>query len=171
MGQLRSLLRGIALGTGAGPAGVLGDLDRAMALLRLSTLATAAVARLERAGDGSTTLRWSNAGHPPPVVIGPDGVVTVLARDRADMLLGVDPDRTRRESVASLQEGSTVLLYTDGLVERRDEDLDAGQARLTEVLGELAGRPLEELCDLVVERMVDGHPDDDVALVAVRLRP
>ncbi|HJX42563.1 MAG TPA: SpoIIE family protein phosphatase [Geodermatophilus sp.] len=173
MGQLRSLLRGIAIGTGAGPSDVLRDLDRAMTLLRLPTLVTAAVARLEQTpaeiGEGTTRLRWSNAGHPPPVVISPDGAVTVLAGERADMLLGVDAGRPRRESVAVLDRGATVLLYTDGLVERRDADLDAGQARLTEVLAELADRPLPELCDLLVERMVDHRPDDDVALVAVRL--
>jgi serine phosphatase RsbU (regulator of sigma subunit) len=175
MGQLRSLLRGIAIGTGAGPADVLRDLDRSMALLRLSTLVTAAVARLEQVpaeiGAGTTRLRWSNAGHPPPVVLAPDGAVTVLAEDRPDMLLGVDADRPRRESVAVLDRGTTVLLYTDGLVERRDSDLDEGQARLTAALAELADRPLPELCDLLVERMVDHHPDDDVALVAVRLHP
>jgi serine phosphatase RsbU (regulator of sigma subunit) len=62
-----------------------------------------------------------------------------------------------------------VLLYTDGLIERRDADLDAGMVRLREVLIELAGLPLEELLDEVLERLVEGHPEDDVALVAVRL--
>jgi serine phosphatase RsbU (regulator of sigma subunit)/PAS domain-containing protein len=175
MGQLRSLLRGIAIGTGAAPADVLRDLDRSMALLRLPTLVTATVARLEQApgeiGAGTTRLRWSNAGHPPPVVLAPDGAVTVLAEGRADMLLGVDPGRPRRESVAVLDRGTTVLLYTDGLVERRGSDLDEGQVRLTEALAQLADRPLPELCDLLVERMIDRDPDDDVAFVAVRLHP
>ena len=173
MGQLRSLLRGIAIGTGAGPAAVLRDPDRAMDLLRLGTLATAAVARLEQApqeiGRGVTRMRWCNAGHPPPLVLHADGRVSVLAAERADLLLGVDPERERRESVTVLDRGDTVLLYTDGLVERRDGDLDAGQARLVEALAGLADRTLQELCDLLVEQMVDGHPDDDVALVAVRL--
>jgi serine phosphatase RsbU (regulator of sigma subunit) len=173
MGQLRSLLRGIAIGTGAGPAAVLADLDRAMALLQFDSLATAAVARFEQTPEeialGTTRMRWSNAGHPPPVLVTPDGGVSVIRVPRADLLLGVDPDAVRRESVAVLERGSTVLLYTDGLVERRDSDLDDGQARLTAALAEFGGRPLQELCDLVVERMVDGHPTDDVALVAVRL--
>ncbi|MBM7806983.1 serine phosphatase RsbU (regulator of sigma subunit)/PAS domain-containing protein [Geodermatophilus bullaregiensis] len=173
MGQLRSLLRGIAIGTGAGPAAVLGDLDRAMALLQFGSLATAAVARFEQTPEeissGTTRMRWSNAGHPPPMLIGPDGAVSVLRGSRADLLLGVDPTAPRREWVAVLERGATVLLYTDGLVERRDSDLDDGQARLSAALAEFSGRPLQELCDLVVERMVDGHPTDDVALVAVRL--
>ena len=175
MGQLRSLLRGVAIGTGSGPAAVLCDLDRAMDLLRLDTIVTAAVARLEQTPeeieDGVTRLRWSNAGHPPPLVLHADGRVSVLAAERADLLLGVDPARGRRESVVELDRGDTVLLYTDGLVERRDGDLDSGTARLVETLTELAGRPLQETCDLLVDRMVDDHPDDDVALVAVRLHP
>ncbi|WP_448642045.1 SpoIIE family protein phosphatase [Geodermatophilus sp. URMC 63] len=173
MGQLRSLLRGIAIGTGEGPAAVLGDLDRAMALLQLGSLATAAVARFEQTPEeidrGVTRMRWSNAGHPPPVLITPDGAVSVLRGPRADLLLGVDPDAPRRESVAVLERGSTVLLYTDGLVERRDADLDDGQTRLATALADLGGLPLQQMCDRLVERMVDGHPTDDVALVAVRL--
>ncbi|PWW21844.1 GAF domain-containing protein [Geodermatophilus normandii] len=175
MGQLRSLVRGIALSTGAGPAAVLSDLDRAMELLRFRTLATAAVARFEQTpGEidrGTTRMRWSNAGHTPPILLTSGGDVRVLATERADMLLGVDPEAPRREWVVELERGATVLLYTDGLVERRDADLDAGTARLVSALADLGDRPLQELCDLLVQHMVDGHPDDDVALVAVRLHP
>ncbi|SDY60229.1 Stage II sporulation protein E (SpoIIE) [Modestobacter sp. DSM 44400] len=64
-----------------------------------------------------------------------------------------------------------MLLYTDGLIESRDGDLDSGVARLREVVAELAGRPLDELCDEVLDRLVHGRPDDDVALVAIRLHP
>jgi serine phosphatase RsbU (regulator of sigma subunit) len=73
--------------------------------------------------------------------------------------------------VVTLDRGATVLLYTDGLIERRDADLDAGMVRLRDTLVELAGLPLEQLLDEVLERLVDGHPEDDVALVAVRLHP
>jgi serine phosphatase RsbU (regulator of sigma subunit) len=62
-----------------------------------------------------------------------------------------------------------VLLYTDGLVERRDSVIDAGMDRLVAHLRELAGRPLDELCDALLDRMLAGTPQDDVALVAVRL--
>ncbi|MGY1839214.1 MULTISPECIES: SpoIIE family protein phosphatase [unclassified Modestobacter] len=173
MGQLRSLLRGIAVHGDAAPAEVLGGLDRAMAVLDVRTLATAAVARFEQDEDestrGVTRMRWSNAGHPPPMVVDPDGAVGLLADGPAELLLGVDPQRARRESVVTLQRGSTVLLYTDGLVERRDTDLDTGLARLADTLRELAGLPLDDLCDAVLDRLVHGRPDDDVALVAVRL--
>jgi len=173
MGQLRGLLRGIATYSDAGPAEVLRGLDASMTTLQTKTLATAAVARFEQTPDelerGITRMRWANAGHLPPMVVNPDGSVAELASWRGDLLLGVDPDADRRESVVTLDRGSTVLLYTDGLIERRDDDLDAGMVRLRDALIELADRPLEELLDEVLERLVDGHPEDDVALVAVRL--
>jgi len=175
MGQLRGLLRGIATYSDAGPVEVLRGLDASMATLQAKTLATAAVARFEQTPDeldrGVTRMRWANAGHLPPLVINPDGSVAELAAWRGDLLLGVDADACRRESVVTLDRGSTVLLYTDGLIERRDADLDDGMVRLRDTVIELAGRPLDELLDELIERLVHGRPEDDVALVAVRLRP
>jgi serine phosphatase RsbU (regulator of sigma subunit) len=173
MGQLRGLLRGIATYSDARPAEVLRGLDTSMTTLQMRTLATAAVARFEQTPDelerGITRMRWANAGHLPPLVVNPDGTVAELASWKGDLLLGVDPDARRRESVVTLDRGSTVLLYTDGLVERRDADLDAGMIRLRDAVIELAELPLEELLDELIERLVHGHPEDDVALVAVRL--
>jgi serine phosphatase RsbU (regulator of sigma subunit) len=94
----------------------------------------------------------------------------VLADWRADLLLGVDATVQRTERLVTLDHGATVLLYTDGLIERRDSDLDTGLGRLREALGDLAARPLPELCDELIARLVDGRPEDDVALVAIRLR-
>jgi serine phosphatase RsbU (regulator of sigma subunit) len=168
MGQLRGLLRGIAHYSGAGPAEVLRGLDAAIAHMHTGTLATAAIARLER---GGTLLRWSAAGHPPPLVADPDGTVRVLADSLGDLLLGVDAAAPRREFTAPLQPGATVLLYTDGLVERRDSGVDEGVARLRAHLAELARLPLGRLCDELLARMLPGTPDDDVALVAISLRP
>ncbi|PZA21471.1 SpoIIE family protein phosphatase, partial [Modestobacter versicolor] len=173
MGQLRSLLRGIAYSGGNGPAAVLAALDRAMEGLQVHTLATAAVARLEQEAvdreRGETRLRWSNAGHPPLLVLHPDGHVQVLATERADLMLGVDPLAVRREHVVVLSRGATVLMYTDGLVEGPDLPLDDGVARLAELLAELGELELEELCDQVLTRMRPRGSEDDVALVAVRL--
>jgi len=173
MGQLRGLLRGIATYSDAGPAEVLRGLDASMTTLQTRTLATAAVARFEQTPEemerGITRMRWANAGHLPPLIVNPDGSVAELATWKGDLLLGVDPEADRRESVVTLDRGATVLLYTDGLIERRDADLDSGMVRLREVLMELADLPLEQLLDEVLERLVDGHPEDDVALVAVRL--
>ncbi|CCH86787.1 Putative PAS/PAC sensor protein (fragment) [Modestobacter italicus] len=175
MGQVRSLLRGIAAYSDAGPAEVLRGLDSAMAVLQIDTLATAAVARLEQDDDerrrGVTRMVWANAGHLPPLALHPDGSVVVLADWKADLLLGVDSTVHRTESVVTLDRGSTVLLYTDGLIERRDADLDTGLHRLRTHLAALADLPLQQLCDELIARLVDGKPEDDVALVAVRLHP
>jgi serine phosphatase RsbU (regulator of sigma subunit) len=168
MGQLRGLLRGIAHYSAAGPAEVLRGLDAAMAAMHTGTLATAAIARLE---DGGTRLRWASAGHPPPLVADPDGTVTVLSGGLGDLLLGVDPAAVRRESTVPLRPGAVVLLYTDGLVERRDCDVDTGVARLRRHLAALAGRPLEQLADELLARMLPATPGDDVALVAIRVHP
>jgi PAS domain S-box-containing protein len=175
MGQLRSLLRGIAAYSDGGPGEVLRGLDAAMAQLEVGTYATAAVARFEQTDDerarGVTRMRWSNAGHLPPLVINPDGTLAALAGWRGELLLGVDPATPRGESVVVLDRGTTVLLFTDGLIERRGGDLDEGMARLREAAAALADRPLPELCDELVDRLVHGRPEDDVALVAIRLLP
>jgi PAS domain S-box-containing protein len=173
MGQLRGLLRGIAFRGGAGPAEVLGDLDRAMRGLQVHTLATAAIARFEQSDEelaqGVTRLRWSSAGHPPLMLRDPDGEVTVLGGERFDLLLGVDPTTRRREQELVLRSGSTVLLYTDGLVEGRGIPLDDGVDQLRALFTELGGRPLDELCGGLVEQLRPGDSEDDVALVAIRL--
>jgi serine phosphatase RsbU (regulator of sigma subunit) len=173
MGQLRSMLRGIAVTGDAGPAEVLAQLDAAMAQLQLHTYATAALARFEQSREelarGITRMRWANAGHPPPLIIHPDGTIAELASWRGDLMLGVDHTVTRTDSVVSLDRETTVLLYTDGLIERRGSSLDEGMERLRAAAAELADRPLDELCDELLERLVDGRPEDDVALVAIRL--
>jgi PAS domain S-box-containing protein len=173
MGQLRSMLRGIAVTGDAGPAELLTQLDAALVHLQVQTYATAAIARFEQTDAERlrrvTRMRWANAGHPPPLVIHPDGTLAALAPWRGELMLGVDAGTRRTESVVSLDVGTTVLLYTDGLVERRDQDLDTGMARLRVAARELAGRDLDHLCDELVDRLVQGRPDDDVALVAIRL--
>jgi PAS domain S-box-containing protein len=176
MGQVRGLLRGIAIHTGDGPASVLRGVDRVIETLRTEITATAVVARLEQTAEqrqrGVTDLRWSNAGHPPPMILGPDGSVTVAESPDTDLLLGFDPTTQRGECTLTIEAGATVLLYTDGLVERRGQSLGDGLDYLRQTLAELAadGPGLEELCDRLLERMLPERRDDDVALAAVRLR-
>ena len=173
MGQVRALLRGIAWHSGAGPAEVLSGLDAAMEGLQVGTTATAVVARLEQTESereqGLCRLRWSNAGHPPPMTVLPDGRVGVLSAPEADLLLGIDPRTARTETQVVLDRGATVLLYTDGLVERRGQNLDEGLARLRSTLSEVAALPLKELCNALLKLMLPEQAEDDVALVAVRL--
>jgi serine phosphatase RsbU (regulator of sigma subunit)/PAS domain-containing protein len=175
MGQLRGMLRGIAYREGMGPAAVLTDLDRAIEGLGMGTMATAAIARVEADPEeraaGLARLRWSNAGHPPPLILHADGRVEELTGGRPELMLGVDPTAIRTDSVVAVARGATLLLYTDGLVEGRDLQLDDGIARLRAVLRELAELPLAELCDAVIDRLRPEGLQDDVALVAVRLHP
>jgi serine phosphatase RsbU (regulator of sigma subunit) len=172
MGQVRGLLRGISYSSSGTPAEVLAGLDRAVEGLALDTMATALVARLEQAGceGGATLMRWASAGHPPPVVVTPDGEARLLEDAPADLLLGVSPESARQDRLTPLPAGSTVLLYTDGLVERRDRDIDDGLRELVAVVGECAALPLPELADRVLERLFLPDAEDDVALLAVRLR-
>ncbi|MGY1704320.1 SpoIIE family protein phosphatase [Geodermatophilus sp. SYSU D00697] len=175
MGQLRGMLRGIAHRPDVGPARVLADLDAAIEGLGMRTMATAAVARVEQTPEqraaGLTSLRWSNAGHPPPLLLHADGRVEELAGERPELMLGVDPAARRSEHVVTFRRGATVLLYTDGLVEGRDLPLDEGIARLRGALAELGSLPLEQFCDAVIERLRPEGLQDDIALVAIRLHP
>jgi light-regulated signal transduction histidine kinase (bacteriophytochrome) len=171
MAQLRGLLRGIAFDNAEGPCAVLARLDSAVAGLHLGALATVLVGRLTPdPASGGARLRWCSAGHLPPLVVGPDGAARALTAPRAGLLLGVDPAATRGESEVLLEPGSTLLLYTDGLVERRDQVFDDGVARLREELAALRERPVDDVCDEVVVRLLPEGAEDDVALVAVRLR-
>ncbi|HYH26540.1 MAG TPA: SpoIIE family protein phosphatase [Blastococcus sp.] len=175
MGQIRSIVRTVGALDHDGPAAILNQVEQVMQTLQSPILATTVIARLEQTDEekaaGQTRLRWSNAGHPPPVTIDSGGQVTVLTTRGADLLLGVDAAAPRRESQVTLGRDAVVILYTDGLIERRDSDLDAGTARLQAVLADLAGAELDQLCDELLARMLPDAPDDDVALVAVRLHP
>jgi serine phosphatase RsbU (regulator of sigma subunit) len=169
MGQLRGLLRALAYGEDGALATVLTRVEHAARGLGVAAMATALVARLSPLADGAHELRWSSAGHLPPVLLAPDGSSRVLAT-AAERLLGVDPAAPRTEHRDRLAAGTTLLLFTDGLVERRGSDLDAGLERLRAAVADLGRAPLEELCDPVLRRLVPGAGEDDVALLAVRAR-
>ena len=120
MGQLRGMLRGIAYRDGIGPAVVLAELDRAIEGLQMGAMATAAIARVEQTPQeraaGITRLRWSNAGHPPPLLLHPDGRIEELAGERAELMLGVDSRARRTESVATFRRGATETTSQSRLV-------------------------------------------------------
>ena len=99
-----------------------------------------------------------------------DGRVEVLGSRPSGPLLGVAPDTARTEEDRSLDCTSVVLLYTDGLVERRGQSIETGLEELERALSSLAGCALEDLCDALLERLLPERLEDDVALVAVRLR-
>ena len=172
MGQVRNILRGVGYDSDDSPAGLLRRVDAAIRGLAVDTLATAVVARLEDPvglGNGGRVLRWSNAGHPPPLLFRADGTVSTLS-EFGDLLLGLEPGSGREDHIARLEPGDTLLLYTDGLVERRDSPLEHGLARLRQAVAALAGKPLPLFCDELLARVLPAAREDDVALVAVRVR-
>jgi sigma-B regulation protein RsbU (phosphoserine phosphatase) len=174
MGQIRSMLRGVAYDSADTPSRVLTRVDSVLTGLQVGTLATALVARIEQPRAqhrvGLRTLRWSSAGHLPPLLLQPDGTVDVLAT-RPERLLGTDEPGARSDHQAVLRPGSTLLLYTDGLVEQGHTLLDDGIAKLAEVLPQLNQLPLDQLCDRLLDHMLPCRGDDDVAVLAVRCHP
>ncbi|HEX2074134.1 MAG TPA: SpoIIE family protein phosphatase [Geodermatophilus sp.] len=174
MGQVKTLVRGIAFDRLEDPAGVLRRVDQAVVGLAVPTLATALVCRITQVpGDreaGLRRIRWSSAGHPEPMLLGPDGSVTDLTA-RIGPPLGIGWRGPRVDGVAPMPEGSTLLLFTDGLFERRGVPLDEGRAQVRELLAVGAGLPLEELCDRLLGRMLGEGAEDDVAVLAVRAHP
>lgn len=107
----------------------------------------------------------ARAGHPPPAVVGPDGTVTFPDLPAGPPLgLGSLPFESAE---LELPEGSLIALYTDGLIETTDQDIDVGLGRLSDVLAQ-PGIPLEELCSAVVDNLLTGPQSDDVALLVAR---
>ncbi|MGA5037024.1 SpoIIE family protein phosphatase [Streptomyces capoamus] len=118
----------------------------------------------------SQLLIYSSAGHPPPVLLHPDGSCRLL--DQAtDPPLGARPEHVPRpQANTTYLPGDTLVLYTDGLIERRDEDIDAGLTRLTSTLATCTGFGAEHLADALLSRLgLAGGADDDIAIVVVRL--
>ncbi|MBM7776127.1 anti-anti-sigma factor [Actinokineospora baliensis] len=164
MGQLRSALAGYLL-DGYSPAAALERLDAFVARTPGAMGTTCACLTFDWA---SGLLRWSLAGHPPPLVA--DGRVGYLA-GAAGPVLGVAGRGPYREGETTLRPGATVLLYTDGLVERPGTVIDVGLARLAEVVTARAGLDPESLATRVTTALLDGGHGDDVALVVARFIP
>jgi serine phosphatase RsbU (regulator of sigma subunit) len=174
MGQIRSILRGLAYDRPTSPARILTRVDNVLAGLDVDHLATALVARIEQPPDqaarGLRTLRWSSAGHLWPLLLHADGTVQTL--DSApERLLGTDDAGSRSNHQATLYPDDTLLLYTDGLVEHGRTGVDEGIARLAAAATDLHPLPLEDYCDQLLDRLLPGRPDDDVAILAVRCHP
>ncbi|MCB7135579.1 SpoIIE family protein phosphatase [Cellulosimicrobium marinum] len=168
MGQMRSMLRTFAWCQDEPPATLLRLLDRANRGLALHASGTAVVARLDRSGDGFD-VTWSTAGHPAPLVLRADGSVDVL--DGApDLMLGVLPGTARHDHRTRLAPGDTLLLYTDGLVERRGAAFSERVAELARTLAAHADTATSALPDALVRALVEGPQQDDVAVLALRAR-
>jgi anti-anti-sigma factor len=168
MGQLRSALRAYAL-EGSAPARVLQLLSRyadGVTGARGATLVYAIV------DPGAHTVRFASAGHPPPLLVSGDGATRFL-----DGARGVPLDRSLghvyEEASVSVDEHATLVLYSDGAIERREEPLDAGMARLAAAASAAVRLDPEALCSALLDALFAGasRRRDDVALLVARLLP
>jgi serine phosphatase RsbU (regulator of sigma subunit) len=115
-------------------------------------------------------MSWASAGHPAPVLVPPEALPRFLD-GRNDLLLGVDPGRSRSDQEEVLPAGTTLLFYTDGLIETRGRDLAARNAELLDAVRRHRAAPLAELLDGVLADLVGDQRQDDVAVLGVRLLP
>jgi PAS domain-containing protein len=162
MVAVRNSLRGLAI-TGAGPGTLLDWLNRGAAHFSDGVLGTA-ICGLYDPADRS--LCWARAGHLPPILVR-DGTAEQLPLPEG-LLLGADPDARYAEEVTSLRLGDTLLLFTDGLIERRDEPIDEAIGSLVRA----ASRPVGAIggyADHLLEQAAS-NTGDDACLVAVRVR-
>src|SRR5206468_3235054 len=132
MVALRNCLRGLAI-TGAGPASLLGWLNEVACHLTDGIIGTAVCGLYD---PGARTLRWARAGHLPPVLVRGESATEISSAP--DLLLGADPAASYHEISTSLRPGDGLLLFTDGLVERRDQPIDEALS----VLLRAASRPI-----------------------------
>ncbi|MFJ1455946.1 SpoIIE family protein phosphatase [Nocardia sp. N2S4-5] len=167
MGQLRTAARALLL-RGAGPAQLLGELDTVAASIpgAMCTTVCAAILDPERG-----LIRYSSAGHMPPVLADPGGKGRLLEGGRAVPLATFDPPQ-RPEATTPLAPGSTLVLFTDGLVEQRGVDINMRFDELADELSGAADDPPREVADAVLSRLRPaGGYDDDVAMVVYRQPP
>lgn len=167
MGQLRSALAAYLL-EGHDPAGALGHLDRFAHRVPGAAGSTVTALVLD---PPSGRLTWARAGHPPPLLLGPGGAR--FLEDATGTVLAVRGRPPYVAGHAALAPGDTVVLYTDGLVERRDELVDDGLERLRRAGGRAYGLAPVALADALLAECLDaaaGHADD-IALMVARLVP
>jgi serine phosphatase RsbU (regulator of sigma subunit) len=149
---------------------VLDRLDRLVQGFDMAQVATAIFGRLVR-DDAGATLLFANAGHLPPILRHRDGSVHRVERGASPLIGVLEPgERPRNEAAVTLPEGSLLLLYTDGLVETREREYDAGIDDLCAALAALDPRAgPDEACETLLAALVGAHQEDDVALLAVRI--
>jgi len=164
MGRIRSALRAYALEF-PDPADVLGKLDRKMQYFEGEVMATVSYAVLD---PDSGQLRVSSAGHLPPVIAAP-GRRGAVAQIAVDPPIGVADAPRRQVTTLALAPGAVLCLFTDGLVERRDEPIDTGITRLCQAV---TPGPPEDVCVSVMHALIGSqYPGDDVALLVLRRLP
>ncbi|MBZ6253814.1 PP2C family protein-serine/threonine phosphatase [Streptomyces olivaceus] len=170
MSQLRTALRAYAV-DGGSPGRLLTRLHTFLHHLQPDLFATAVIARFH---PDDPTLTWAAAGHPPPVLRTPDGRVRSLDA-KPGAMLGIPLRQEIADHTVPLAPGTTLALYTDGLVERRAQGIDPGIARLAHALGSFAPQELETdlegSADGILRPLLsDSERDDDVCLLLCHFR-
>ncbi|MFF3909536.1 SpoIIE family protein phosphatase [Streptomyces sp. NPDC001848] len=168
MAQLRNMLRAYAWSQQEPPSRIVERLDNAALHVTEVSMATMVLARMTVTDTGLYELTWTNAGHPPPLLVTRDGVAHYLTEGHG-LLLGIEGGRPRTDATAALPPGSTLVLYTDGLIEDRGHSVDEGLERLRRHAASLAHRPLQSFTDQLLKRARPPGNEDDVALLAVRI--
>jgi serine phosphatase RsbU (regulator of sigma subunit) len=165
MGAIRHKLRAIAGDRMAPPSEIVERLDAILRKFAPDDIATVIYMRLVHHEDGRMRIEWTNAGHLPPILISAVDDTPTILDTAVGLPLGVG-NLERSDDSIRVEPGSTLVLYTDGLVERRGEALDLNQ--LVNVLEPLASAPLEQICNDVVTALKPTG-QDDVAMLAVRI--
>lgn len=168
MAQLRNMLRALAWDRDEPSSGIVERLDQALGPISEASMATVVFARLEGPGAEGWLLRWTNAGHPPPLLVLGDGRTRFLEEGHG-LLLGADTGLPRTDATAELPVASTVVFYTDGLIESPRHSVDAGMARLRRHAAALARHGVDDFCDRLIERVRPDDNDDDVAVIVLRI--
>ena len=165
MGQLRSAVRALA-GAGLEPAAVLRHLDTFVEQVEAARYATLAYAEVD---PGTGAVTFASAGHLPPVLLGPGHAPELFMGGRSPPLGITAPGSARGEGGFALQPGAGFLLYTDGLIERRQESIDAGLDRLLAAVRANPGASPAELVETLPLALLERDAsDDDVCLLSFR---
>ncbi|WP_416981333.1 PP2C family protein-serine/threonine phosphatase [Streptomyces sp. T028] len=168
MAQVRNMLRVLFYDRRTPPSTVLAQLDETLLALTDLPVTTVCLARIEPTAKG-WALRWSSAGHLPPLIVTPDGRAEYLLAE-SGVPLCVDTGVDRPDHTHPLAGGDVVLLFTDGLVEHPQRPLDDRLAALAQLAAAHCRQPLDQF----VRSLADRHPSDghdDMALLALRTPP
>jgi serine phosphatase RsbU (regulator of sigma subunit)/uncharacterized protein YigA (DUF484 family) len=164
MAQMRAALR-TCIAADPGPESVLTTLDRMFVMFDLTQLVTLVYLVID---PDRGLIEVVNAGHPPPVIIRAGGPVELLSTGSTP--IGIQPAR-RTARTCPFGPGDTLLAYTDGLIERRGEDIDVGLCRLTDHATVLSSGPLAQTLPGLTDAVHDQAGNDDVTAIAVRHQP
>jgi hypothetical protein len=163
MGALRNVSRAL-LADGHSPAEVIASLDRFATTIPAAECATVVCVVVDLPKQ---TLTYSNAGHPPPLLVHDDQAIW-LDQALATPLAAID-EPTRAEAQVDVHPDDLLILYTDGLVERRNENIGDGLLRLADLAIVVRGEPVQDVADRLIARLVGTNAADDVAIVVKRI--